>query len=249
MDAGRALVSDTTYSFDTSALVDWWVRHYSPEILPSLKTNVETVIAEGRFKASRYVLTELEQGGDELHEWAKLYKDEIFIEDDEAVQRIARTLIQKYSFPDNPKRGLTGADPFVIARAQSETPFGRSFPERKRLTPITQRFLTSVASLTSLALRSDNSGRMRDGHFRACPASPAGIRNLNLTQQRESATQNRLGQKASVEPRIPRLAGSLRNQQAGMTGGTLQRVVFASLTVLGANGIIGAKRKALRPSR
>jgi Domain of unknown function (DUF4411) len=115
-------VSKTTYSFDTSALIDWWVRHYSPDILPSLKTNVETVIAEGRFKASRYVLTELEQGGDELHEWAKLHKDDIFVEDDEAAQQIARSLIQTYSFPENSKKGLTGADPFVIARAQLGNP-------------------------------------------------------------------------------------------------------------------------------
>jgi hypothetical protein len=115
-------VSKTTYSFDTSALVDWWVRYYSPELLPSLKANVEAVITEGRFKASRYVLTELEQGGDELHEWAKLHKEEIFIEDDEDAQTIARSLIQKFSFAQHPKKGLTGADPFVIARAQLGNP-------------------------------------------------------------------------------------------------------------------------------
>ena len=104
-------MSNTTYSFDTSALIDWWVRYYSPEILPSLKTNIEAVVADGRLKASRYVLTELEQGGDELHDWAKLHKDEIFVEDDEAAQKIARALIQKYSFPENPKKGLTRRRP------------------------------------------------------------------------------------------------------------------------------------------
>jgi hypothetical protein len=116
-------VSKTTiYSFDTSALIDWWVRYYPPEILPSLKANVETIIAEGRLKASRFVLTELEQGGDELHEWAKLHKDEIFVEDDEAAQKIASPLVQAYSFPANPKKGIGGADPFVIARAQLGNP-------------------------------------------------------------------------------------------------------------------------------
>jgi hypothetical protein len=38
------------------------------------------------------------------------------------VQTIARSLIQEYSFPDNPKKGLSGADPFVIARAQVGNP-------------------------------------------------------------------------------------------------------------------------------
>jgi hypothetical protein len=116
-------VSNTTqYSFDTSALIDWWVRYYPPEILPSLKTNVESVIAEGRFKAPRFVLTELEKVDDKLHEWAKSYKDEIFVEDDEDAQKIARTLIQVYSFPEKPSKGIGGADPFVIARAQLGSP-------------------------------------------------------------------------------------------------------------------------------
>jgi len=34
-----------------------------------------------------------------------------------------------------------------------------------------------------------------------------------------------------------------------MTGSALQRVFFASLAVLSANGIVGAKRKALRRAR
>jgi hypothetical protein len=110
------------YSFDTNAFIDWWVRYYSPAILPSLKTHVEGVVAEGRLKASRYVLTELEQGGDDLYKWAKANKNDIFLEDDEQIQRLARPLISQYSYPSQPRRGLGGADPFVIARAQATNP-------------------------------------------------------------------------------------------------------------------------------
>jgi hypothetical protein len=111
-----------TYSFNTSALIDWWVRHSQPDIQLSLKINVEPVIAEGRFKASRYVLTEVEQGGDELQGSAKRHKDQTFIEEDEAAQKIACSLIKKYSLPDNPKKRRSGADPFVIARSQLGNP-------------------------------------------------------------------------------------------------------------------------------
>jgi hypothetical protein len=68
------------------------------------------------------VLTELEKVDDKLHEWAKLYKNEIFVEDDEDAQKIARPLIQTYSFLENPRKGIGGADPFVIARAQLGEP-------------------------------------------------------------------------------------------------------------------------------
>jgi hypothetical protein len=50
------------------------------------------------------------------------HKSEIVVEDDAAVQRLARPLIAKYCSPDKPKNGLNGADPFVIAQAQKNSP-------------------------------------------------------------------------------------------------------------------------------
>jgi hypothetical protein len=113
-------VTRPIYSFDTSAFIDWWVRHYPPAILPSLKTQMEGIVQEGRLKASRSVYDELEVGGDELFKWVKSLKSEIVVEDNEAVQKLARLLIAKYSFPNKPKNGLNGADPFVIAHAQKK---------------------------------------------------------------------------------------------------------------------------------
>ena len=110
------------YSFDTSAFVDWWVRYYPPAILPSLKGKMEGIVQEGRLKASRSVYDELEVGGDELFNLVKAHKSEIVVEDDEAVQKLAKPLIAKYSLPVKPRYGLTGADPFVIAQAQNHSP-------------------------------------------------------------------------------------------------------------------------------
>jgi Domain of unknown function (DUF4411) len=114
-------VTRPIYSFDTSAFIDWWVRHYPPAILPSLKKQMEGIVQEGRLKASRSVYDELEVGGDELFKWVKSLKSEIVVEDNEAVQKLARLLIAKYSFPNKPKNGLNGADPFVIAHAQKNS--------------------------------------------------------------------------------------------------------------------------------
>jgi hypothetical protein len=115
-------VTKPIYSFDTSAFVDWWVRYYPPAILPSLKKQMEGIVQEGRLKASRSVYDELQVGGDELFKWVKFFKSEIVIEDDETVQRLAKSLIARYSSPSKPKNGLNGADPFVIAQAERNSP-------------------------------------------------------------------------------------------------------------------------------
>ena len=43
------------YSIDTSALIDWWVDKYSPEIFEGLPDKVAGLIAAGRLCASRSV--------------------------------------------------------------------------------------------------------------------------------------------------------------------------------------------------
>jgi Domain of unknown function (DUF4411) len=115
-------VTGPIYSFDTSAFVDWWVRYYPPAILPSLKKQMEGIVQQGRLKASRSVYDELEVGGDELFKWVKSIRVEIIVEDDAAVQKLARPLIASYSSPNKPKNGLNGADPFIIAHAQKNSP-------------------------------------------------------------------------------------------------------------------------------
>jgi len=67
-------VTGPIYSFDTSAFVDWWVRYYPPNILPSLKKQMEGIVQQGRLKASRSVYDELEVGGDELFKWVKSFR-------------------------------------------------------------------------------------------------------------------------------------------------------------------------------
>ena len=142
------------YSFDTSAFVDWWVRYYPPAILPSLKKQMEGIVQEGRLKASRSVYDELEVGGDELFNWVKTYRSEIIVEDDADVQKLARPLIAKYSSPSRPRNGLNGADPFVIAQAQRNSPTWIVVSGEKGCTVLQIRgFLWSYADESGAVLR------------------------------------------------------------------------------------------------
>lgn len=101
------------YSIDTSALINWWVEDYSPDVLPGLVPRMGALIAEGRLRAVRSVKDELGEG--DLRKWC-LAQADLFVEEDEEIQQRVAQLMAAYQ---NPKktRGIDKADPFVIALA------------------------------------------------------------------------------------------------------------------------------------
>ncbi len=105
------------YSVDTSALLDARVRHYPPEVFPTLWERIEKLIQDGELVAIDEVLRELEKKDDEVHVWAKKQQS-MFLPLDDAVQERAKIIINKYGSLTNPSRKRGRADPFVIALAQ-----------------------------------------------------------------------------------------------------------------------------------
>jgi hypothetical protein len=101
------------YSIDTSALINWWVEDYSPDVLPGLVPRMEALIAEDRLRAVRSVKDELGEG--DLRKWC-LAQPNLFVEEDEEIQKRVSQLMAAYQ---NPKktRGIDKADPFVISLA------------------------------------------------------------------------------------------------------------------------------------
>ena len=67
------------------------------------------------------MLWELERQDDELLAWARGHRD-LFTEPDEAVQAAVTDLVDNYHDPERPEKGIDGADPFVIAYAQTHNP-------------------------------------------------------------------------------------------------------------------------------
>lgn len=103
------------YCIDTSSIFEWYIRRYPPEIFPGLPARVEALIEAGRLRAPRAVLDEIKPG-DDCHAWAK-GQDELFVEESVDVQLIVRELMAKHHNPAKPQKGITNADPFVIAMA------------------------------------------------------------------------------------------------------------------------------------
>ena len=109
------------YSIDTSALVDWWVRYYPPTVFPGVLPRIEQLIASGRLRASREVLDELQRVNDPCFRWAKARPD-LFVDSNEDIQRIVRQIMRQYSGKLKPGKGISGADPFVVALAATHAP-------------------------------------------------------------------------------------------------------------------------------
>jgi len=104
---------ETFYSIDTSALINWWVEDYSPDVLPGLLPLMKSLIDRGRLRAVRSVKDEIAPG--ELRNWCTAQAD-FFVDEDEAIQRRVVKLMASYQNPKKP-RGISKADPFVIALA------------------------------------------------------------------------------------------------------------------------------------
>lgn len=108
------------YCIDTSSILEWYIRTYTPAILPSLPERMEDLIAAGRLRAPRVVLDEIKPG-DDCHKWAKA-QTELFIEESAAVQHRVRQLMATHHNPAKPLKGINNADPFVIAMAMDGGP-------------------------------------------------------------------------------------------------------------------------------
>jgi predicted nucleic acid-binding protein len=108
-----------TYSTDTSVFIESWVRHYPPDVFPSVWRQFENGIAQGKLKAVVEVYRELEQHEDELFVWAKRRKSK-FLPLDTSIQRRAQRILAQ--FPTLAKADSTrrDADPFVIALAAEQ---------------------------------------------------------------------------------------------------------------------------------
>jgi hypothetical protein len=106
-----------SYSLDTSALLDAWVRYYPPDVFGTLWKKFETLIEEGRFLVIDEVLREIKRKDDDVSKWVKT-RSGMIVPLQASIQTRATQIINQ--FPSLTQSGgmMQGAaDPFVIALA------------------------------------------------------------------------------------------------------------------------------------
>ncbi|MCC6222493.1 MAG: DUF4411 family protein [Thermoleophilia bacterium] len=106
-----------TYSIDTSAILDGWVRHYPIDVFPRLWANLDSLIRENRLWASGEVIRELAAKDDDVFGWAK-QRLQLIVELDEDVQAATSEILAVFQTMVDTMKGRSRADPFVIAVAR-----------------------------------------------------------------------------------------------------------------------------------
>jgi hypothetical protein len=104
------------WCFDTSALIEPWVRLYPQDMFEPVWSKLQELAEEGLIVAPQDVLLELERQKDDLHEWA--VQRQMFLEPDRQVLESFKDIVNRH--PGFMKTGSTksGADPFVVALAE-----------------------------------------------------------------------------------------------------------------------------------
>jgi hypothetical protein len=107
------------YSIDTSSLINGFRMNYPYLNFPRLwNEDLPALVASGDLRATEEVKFELDRQDDELVQWIEEYKNDLFLEVDEAIQQEVRAILASHTALVHAGRGRSGADPFVIALAK-----------------------------------------------------------------------------------------------------------------------------------
>jgi hypothetical protein len=105
------------WCFDTSALIEPWVRHYPPDVFKPLWDKLEELAAGEVIAAPIDVRHELERQSDGLTKWAKTLEN-FFIPSDRAVLEKSKEIVNAHPGFIETKSARSAADPFVVALAE-----------------------------------------------------------------------------------------------------------------------------------
>lgn len=108
----------TFYSFDTSSLLNGRRDLLPPATFPTLWANIEAMIDAGAVRSIDLVRDELAAREDEVLSWAKS-QDDLFTPLTADVQLAVREVLREHRKILGIGSGRSGADPFVIALAQT----------------------------------------------------------------------------------------------------------------------------------
>jgi hypothetical protein len=141
------------YSFDTSALIEAWNRHYPPDVFDAVWAHLDKLIDHKKLQAIDEVRRELEDQGDELWTWAKARK-KMFVPLDSSVQRRAARILRDFPALAKPGHTRRDADPFVIALAAENgltvVTYEQSKPTKPRIPDVCRSLEISCFSLVEV---------------------------------------------------------------------------------------------------
>lgn len=106
------------FSLDTSGILDLWVRHYPPDVFPTVWSDMDASANNGQIFVIEEVVEELKRKDDEVHKWVR-QRQAMIVPIDVEVQRHLMEIMSKYSRLVDTKKNRSGCDPWVIALARA----------------------------------------------------------------------------------------------------------------------------------
>jgi hypothetical protein len=106
------------WCFDTSALIEPWVRRYPVDVFPRLWEHLVALIEAGEIVAPSDVLLEIEKQKDDLHAWARGTGSGLFLPPDRRVMEVYTDVVNRHVGFMKVNSTKSGADPFVVAMAE-----------------------------------------------------------------------------------------------------------------------------------
>ena len=108
------------FCFDTSAILDAWVRHYPPDVFPSIWARMDQAAISGQIFVIDEVAAELKRKDDEIYKWV-VARQSMIVSIDEDVQTKLAQLMKSFPRLVDTKKNRSGCDPWVIALAQARS--------------------------------------------------------------------------------------------------------------------------------
>jgi hypothetical protein len=105
------------WCFDTSALIEPWIRLYPPDMLKPVWDKLAGLAVAHVVAAPVDVRIELEKQKDDLFQWAKGL-DSFFVESDRRLLEKSKEIVNAHPSLIKPNSTKSAADPFVIALAE-----------------------------------------------------------------------------------------------------------------------------------
>ena len=106
------------FSFDTSALLDAWVRHYPPDVFASIWERMDEAAKAGQIFVIDEVVTELKRKDDGIFKWIE-DRESMIVSIETDVQSCLVEIMTKYPRLVDTKKNRSGCDPWVIALARA----------------------------------------------------------------------------------------------------------------------------------
>jgi len=107
------------FSLDTSGILDAWVRHYPPDVFPSIWVKMDESAKRNDIVVVEEVVQELKRKDDEIFKWVKDRGTMIVPIDGNMQARVAQ-IMTKYGRLVDTRKNRSGCDPWVIALASAQ---------------------------------------------------------------------------------------------------------------------------------